>query len=167
MKKISSKIVVIFILIFINLFITVIASVVAVDTQQQHIAITEIVADQRINIGQVVNLTDTMARVYIASENKPEGLDVFKEKVENASNHIDLIVDNLYQKNYKLIDGTDYKLKFRGAFEKDVFDNLDQFSQKWIDVKAQSAFLLDTSNMNDIESYQSVYESFKKQIITL
>ncbi|MBE0451759.1 MAG: hypothetical protein IBX70_13060 [Clostridia bacterium] len=109
MKKISSKIVAIFILIFINLFITVIASVVAVDTQQ-HIAITEIVADQRINIGQVVNLTDTMARVYIASENKPEGLDVFKEKVENASNHIDLIVDNLYQKNYKLIDGTDYKL---------------------------------------------------------
>ncbi|MBE0451760.1 MAG: hypothetical protein IBX70_13065 [Clostridia bacterium] len=43
-----------------------------------------------------------------------------------------------------------------------MFDNLDQFSQKWIDVKEQSAFLLDASNMSDIESYQSVYESFKE-----
>lgn len=160
MKKISSKIVAIFILILVNLFVTVIASVVAVDTQQQHIAITEIVADQRINIGQVVNLTDTMARVYVASGDIPTEINAFKTKVINSTDHIDLIIDNLYQKNYKLIDGSDYKLKFRGDFERDVFANLDQFSQKWIDMKAQTVFLLDSSNMNDLEKYKSVYQSF-------
>lgn len=167
LKRISTKIISIFALILICLTITIAASAVAVDTQMQHIAITELIAAERINIERVIDVTDAVARTYLAGNEPPIDLEELDGTINASEEMIDGIVDSIRNKSYTLVDGEVYELKFRDEFEYQLFDALDQFEANWIETKSDVDFLIDETNMSDRDSYKIVYESFKQTNPTL
>lgn len=160
--KISTKIITIFLLIFFCLSITVIASFIAVDTQRQHIAITELIAAERVNMEKVMNLTDTISRTALASGNFPLDAADLKNEVTKGEGMVNGVISSLYDKQYRLVDGTLYTLKFRADFEEKIYGALDKINGEWRRVTDLVSFLTDSQSLSDLALYQAKYEEFRE-----
>lgn len=73
-KKLSFKLILVFMVMVVALTVTIIASYVAIDTQKQHIAITEIISEERILAekfsSETINLAQSrMSHMYFTDIN--------------------------------------------------------------------------------------------------
>ncbi len=116
MRTIRGKLIIVYLLIFIALALTVISSYIAVDTQKQHLILTELLSKQKLLIERVTFTTINAAetglankdRFILKSEENSESIAAYKEGV-------DFMLGAFTDLEYPL-DGKIVKLKFRGSF---------------------------------------------------
>ncbi len=90
MRTIRGKLIIVYLLIFIALALTVISSYIAVDTQKQHLILTELLSKQKLLIERVTFTTINAAetglankdRFILKSEENSESIAAYKEGVD-------------------------------------------------------------------------------------
>lgn len=158
--RFSSKIIIIFILIFATLFAVVFTSYLAIDTQKQHIAITEIIGAERMAVERLTDLTTDIAKSNLGNNTMFMNDKSQVEKVINSRMEIDNIFVSLYKRQYRLIDGEIYQLRFRGEFEKKLYKKVDDVVSIWKNARDISSFLINADSIENKEEYLKKYNEF-------
>lgn len=162
MKKISSKIVTVFLLMIIALGSTITSSYVAINTQKQHLVLTELLSKQKLLIERVTFTTLNIAEIALALGEIPEykkddladGRIYFKD-VDFMLNAFDIL-------SYPISQEETIELDFRDEF-KVIFDAaIDEALIDWQKVKELSTYLGNSENINDRDAYYKVYLEYKE-----
>lgn len=167
MKTIRGKLVLIFILVFVSLFVTTFSAYVAVDTQKQHLILTELLSKQKLLVERVTFTAINMGEIAVYDQTR-----FLKLKSENASQlkeyeaTVDFMLNAFSVRAYP-IDGKDVRLKFSKSFALILDDALNTSISKWSDAKAQIAWLQDESNLKDLTGYTKRLDAFKQTNVTL
>ncbi|BEP30039.1 HD domain-containing phosphohydrolase [Helicovermis profundi] len=160
-KKLSFKLILVFMVMVVALTVTIIASYVAIDTQKQHIAITEIISEERILAekfsSETINLAQSrMSHMYFTDINDlSKSILLTEEKFNNLLETID-------SRRYTLIDGNEIKLKLGGDFEKKVVNKVEEIRDTFLKSSELSKELSSTLLDENSEKYKNLYKSFSE-----
>ncbi|MGB3366312.1 MAG: HD domain-containing phosphohydrolase [Acidaminobacteraceae bacterium] len=161
MKKISSKIIIVFLLMIIAMGSTIITSYVALDIQKQHLVLTELLSKQKLLIERVTFTTLNIAEIGLALGEIP---DYKKDDVADGRNYskdVDFMLGAFNTLSYPISETETIKLKFRKEF-KVIFDSvIDEALVDWQKVKELSIYLGDSDNLKDRDAYYKVYLEYK------
>ena len=147
---------------FLALIITSISSYYAVDTQEQHLLLTELLSRQKLYIERVVNQTINLAEVGAVDQDKfRELLEENRDELKNNVAEVEKLFSNAQNRVYTLRD-EDIELKFRDEFATLFDDALGKAFFSWQETKGQIKFLTAAKNIRQTEKYQKVLENFKE-----
>lgn len=167
MKTIKGKMLSIYALVFLALASTVIGAFVAVDTQEQHLVLTELLSKQKLLVERVTFTAINAGENALS--NKERYLTTLDQNMfvfEDNSGKVDFMLKAFTDKSYPL-DGKIVKLKFRNEFLK-IFDQALEVSQtEWSNAKADALWLLDPNNTSDLELYETKLDEFRDLNINL
>lgn len=160
--RLSFKIVFIFFLILVALAFNVISSYYAVDTQEQHLLLTELLSKQKLLIEQVVYETSNLSNLAMANE------EIYLEKlsqnrgiIEQKMMEVDTLFTAAIDREY-ILDQDPIQLKFRDEFAV-LFDRvLYEAVKEWEKSKNNIAFLLDQQHLEEKETFKKVYTTFQE-----
>jgi len=161
MKTIKNKMFGIYGMVFVALMMTVIGAFVAVDTQRQHLVLTELLSKQKLLVERVTFSTINASETGLANKER------FQEKLEEnqAALHeytgaVDFMLNAFTIKEYPL-DGKVVELKFRDEFLI-IFDNaLDESKTQWLEAKADVEWLLNPEHLSDEVVYEAKLDEFR------
>jgi len=161
MRTIRGKLIIVYLLIFTALALTVISSYIAVDTQKQHLILTELLSKQKLLIERVTFTTINAAETGLANKDR------FKLKSEENSKSIaaykdgvDFMLGAFTDLEYPL-DGKIVTLKFRGSFLPIFDEAIAQSKSNWKDIKTDVHWLLDSNNLEDLTLYEQRLDYFR------
>lgn|GEM_PF-532214 len=157
-KKIVTKVVIIFLIMAVALGMTIGFSYVAVDTQKQHIAITEVVGAERMHMERFSLLTVNVSEAYLYKGTVPETSPAY-EQIQMSIEALDHIFEELYRRQYTLIDGSVVDLKVEGDFEALMYGKLDQILETFDEARDLSENLLNRPVEPGV--YEEKLEAFK------
>ncbi|WP_432666599.1 HD domain-containing phosphohydrolase [Wukongibacter baidiensis] len=163
MKKLSSKIIIIFLLVFIALASTVLTSYIAIDTQKQHMILTELLSKQKLLIERVINISGNTAEFALIEPTSLE--EKSSENIETVNKYIDTVEFMLHAfetKQYPIDKDEVVELKFRKDFEKIFLDAIKESQGQWKDVKDSVSYLMNKENITNYEEYRNKYNDFKE-----
>ncbi|MDH8677181.1 HD domain-containing phosphohydrolase [Fusibacter bizertensis] len=167
MKTIRGKLLLIFMLVFVALFVTTASAYVAVETQKQHLILTELLSKQKLLVERVTFTAINMGEIAIYDKDRFQKLKSDNEaQLKEYEGAVDFMLNAFSIKEYP-IDGKIVKLKFSQDFSKILDDALAVSFSKWSDAKAQINWLLDVSNLSDIALYTEKLDTFKVTNVTL
>lgn len=162
MKTIRSKIFSVYVLVLMALAITIVSAYVAVDTQRQHLIITELLSKQKLLIERVMFSTINSAESGLVNEERfIEKLDENGQAITSYQGDVDFMLNAFTILEYPL-DGKIVTLKFEGEFL-DVFSAAVSDSRgNWESAKEDVAWLLDPTNLSDKALYTGRLNGFRK-----
>ena len=157
-KKLSTKLIIIFILIFIALAATAITSNIAINTQRQHLIFTELVSE----------VTLLSERITAATKNTSDMADIDQElfrkradieKVKNNIARVEEILANFrageVERNGEIID-----LNFRGEFLEILNAALNDIDDSWENIKEKALYLNNPDNLDNLAEYRNIRANF-------
>ncbi len=154
MKTIKSKMLGIYGMVFIALMMTVVGAFVAVDTQRQHLVLTELLSKQKLLVERVTFSTINASEIGLANKERfQDKLDENQTALAEYTGAVDFMLQAFTDKAYPL-DGKIVELRFRDEFLVIFDDALDQSRDQWSDAKESVKWLLDPEHLED----QIVYE---------
>ena len=161
MNTIKSKLILIYILVFIAVATTIGSSYIAVNTQKQHLVLTELLSKQKLLVERVTFTIINTAEIakYDKSnfkENKDENTKYLKE-YEAA---VDFMLGAFTNKAYPL-DGKIVKLSFSSGFTKIFNPAIEETVKDWEQTKVESVWLLDENNLKNDVAYALALKQFK------
>ena len=167
MKTIRGKLLIIYSLIFIALTSTVISSYIAVDTQKQHLILTELIAKQKLLIERVTFTTINIAEIGMVDlekyiERKEENHDT----IDYAKGGVNFMLDAFTTLEYPL-DGRIVRLKFGKDFLPIFNEAIRNSQSKWNTVQEEVDWLLNEKNLEDINQYKARFEKFRQTNIEI
>jgi HD-GYP domain-containing protein (c-di-GMP phosphodiesterase class II) len=161
MKSIRFKLMSIFVLVFTAMFVVVVSSYIAIDTQKQHLVLTELLSKQKLLVERATYTTINSGEVALYNtsrfmETKDDNLKSIKTYVSSVD-----FMFNAFESRIYPLDGTNVKLKFNEAFSQ-VFDQgLVRSVASWEKAKADIDWLFDSNNLKDIVTYEERLDAFK------
>ena len=159
-KKIFFNVITIFLVMAIALSLTIGFSYVAIDTQKQHIAITEIVAAERTNVERFSLMTINIAenRIY-----NPEPSDFIEEKeaIQASIDALEHIFYELNNRQYTLIDGSVIDLNLSGSFETLMYGKVEEIEKVFDQAKLLSGRLIDSQYPSTSPEYSHDLINFR------
>lgn len=158
-KKIFFKVIVIFLIMGTALAMTIGFSYVAIDTQKQHIAITEVVGAERMNMERFSLLTVNIGqnKIYNPSgQASDQNLRDIQGSVDTLLN----LLDELNRGQYTLIDGSVTQLKLQGDFERLLMDKLDEIDHNFAKAQDLSKHILADVYRDDPQAYRDHLDAF-------
>ncbi len=161
MKTIKSKMIGIYVMVFIALMMTVIGAFVAVDTQRQHLVLTELLSKQKLLVERVTFSTINAAETGLANPDRFEvKLSENQAALEEYTGAVDFMLQAFTDKAYP-IDGKIVELKFRDAFLT-IFDSaLDKSREEWAEAKTDVDWLLTPENIRSADTYEAKLDEFR------
>lgn len=161
MKTIRSKIFSVYVLILLALAITVVSAYVAVDTQRQHLIITELLSKQKLLIERVMFSTINSAEAGLVNEVRfIEKLEENDASITGYEKDVDFMLNAFTILEYPL-DGKIVKLRFEGEFLEIFSEAVDASKVNWKVAKEEVDWLLNPENLKDIDTYQNRLDSFR------
>lgn len=168
MKTIRGKLLIIYGLIFIAMASTVVSSYIAVDTQKQHLILTELLSKQKLLIERVTFTTNNISETGTVDttrflEKKDENIEI----INGARHGVDFMLDAFTTLEYPL-DGKIVRLKFGEDFLPIFEEAIKNTNYKWTSIQKEVDWLLDENNLDDIDIYKERLDSFQdinKEII--
>lgn len=147
---------------FLVLVITSVSSYYAVDTQEQHLLLTELLSAQKLYIERVVNQTVNVAQLGTIDQAKFQNqLTQNRKQLEGNIAEVDRLFSNARNRVYTLRD-ENIELKFRDEFARLFDDALAEAYASWQETKEQVAFLTTPENINQGAEYERVLAEFRE-----
>ena len=158
MKTIKGKLYFVYLLIFMALVGTVFSSYVAVDTNNQHLMLSELLAKQRLNVEKVVLVTTNLSQIRLVDEALfAENKKMTFETIDQGIKNVDEVLDAFKTREY-VFDGKNRVLKFTGEFER-VFDKaVDEAEVNWMKAQEEIGMLVYTSELSN--EYIQMFDEF-------
>jgi len=161
MKTIKGKMLSIYGMIFLALFLTVAGAFVAVDTQRQHLILTELLSKQKLLVERVTFTTINASEIGLANTDRfIEKLEENQEALNSYTHMVDFMLQAFADKEYPL-DGKVVRLKFRDEFLIIFDDALDRSFNEWENAKEEVAWLLNPDNLDDKVAYETRLDNFE------
>ncbi|MCH4888412.1 HD domain-containing protein [Acidaminobacter sp. JC074] len=162
MKTIKGKMLSIYAMVFLALLATVIGAFVAVDTQRQHLVLTELLSKQKLLVERVTFSTINTGEIALANpERFNEKLSENTDAITEYSGAVDFMLQAFEDKEYPL-DGRIVRLKFRDEFLVVFDDALNTSKLEWQEAKQTIDWLLRAENLQDIDKYQEELDHFEE-----
>lgn len=161
MKTIRSKIFSVYILVLIALAVTIVSAYVAVDTQRQHLIITELLSKQKLLIERVMFSTINSAETGLVNQERYlEKLDENSSTIHGYEGAVDFMLNAFTILEYPL-DGQPVKLKFEGEFLEVFSAAVEESKGNWEAAKLEVDWLLDPNNLEDKALYTERLDTFR------
>ena len=161
MKTIKSKIFSVYLLIIMALVITIMSAYVAVDTQRQHLIITELLSKQKLLIERVMFSTINIGEISIVdAEHFEEKLQENRAAISKYEKDVDFMLNAFTILEYPL-NGQVVKLKFDGEFLTEFSSAVDASKGNWQLAKEELKWLLAPENLQNSTLYIEKLEAFK------
>ena len=162
LRKLSTRLYIVFLLMFVTLASVVVTSYIAVDTQSQHLILTDMLGSQELLAERV---TFTLSSIGEMGLNYPEG---FNENLADRR----AVIEKYYESVEEMLFGfKNYEFEYtednvvRLEFRKDFSDQFDIAVEKnivlWKDVRVYIDFLTNAENLNDRSVYEVKLNEFK------
>lgn len=145
----------------IALSLTIGFSYVAIDTQKQHIAITEVVAAERTNVERFSLMTINVAENRIYNP-EPSNFVEEKEAIQASIDALDHIFYELNNRQYTLIDGSVIELNLSGDFETLMYDKVEEIEEVFDRAKILSGRLIDSDYPSTSPEYSHDLKDFRQ-----
>lgn len=162
MKKLSTKIFTIFLLIIIALGSTIFASYLAVDTQTQHLVLTELLSKQKLLVERV---TFTVIELGDVGLYHPEDFEARKQEIDPSlkqyTGDVDFMLNAFDTLEYPLGNRI-VKLKFDEDFKVIFAQAIAGATERWNAVKTSIEYLDNPENLNDHEAYRKELNNFRE-----
>lgn len=161
-KTMTSKVVIVMVLFILALVVVITSAFIAIDTQDQHIMLTELLTKQELFVERVTFKTIAIASIAMVDEeefekrvlnNKSEILDEIKE--------VDLMLSYFEKRIFISPTGKIRPLKFRKSFLLLLDSAVSETKLEWMTARAKVEYLLDSKNIEDYYEYKSVLEEFQ------
>lgn len=124
MKRISSKIFLIFILMLSVMLASALSSYIATNTQEQHILLTEALGAKQLKVERVTQAAQYYTELRIldveALSDKSEEIDLIDHYIRD----VDSLLDDMINLRYPQDDGSVYELNFNAEFSEAFVDSL-------------------------------------------
>lgn len=161
MKTIKGKMLSIYGMVFLALFLTVAGAFVAVDTQRQHLILTELLSKQKLLVERVTFSTINAAEIGLANPDRfLKKLEENNDALNEYTGAVDFMLQAFTDKAYP-IDGKIVELKFRDEFLI-IFDNaLDQSKAEWANAQNEVRWLLNPEHLSDLSAYETRLDNFR------
>lgn len=161
MKTIKGKMFSIYGMVFLALFLTVLGAFVAVDTQRQHLVLTELLSKQKLLVERVTFSTINAAEIGLANpERFNDKLEENSDALKEYTGAVDFMLQAFTDKAYP-IDGKIVELKFRDEFLI-IFDNaLNESKAEWAKAQEEVKWLLNPENLNNSAEYEARLDDFR------
>lgn len=161
MKTIKGKMFIIYAMVFIALLITVIGAYIAVDTQRQHLILTELLSKQKLLVERATYSTINAAEAGLVNQDRfIEKLEENQGSIEQNIGSVDFMLDAFTIKSYP-IDGKEVALKFKDEFMT-IFDQaLEESKTEWTTAKASITYLLNPDNLSNLNTYKKELDEFR------
>lgn len=161
LKRISSKIIAVFVLLLIGLASTVISGLLATDTQEQHIILSDILNNLRYYVSRVVDQTAGHSELCLADKEKYRKK--ARESMMGISDHIkevDHRLNALLVKRY-IYNKREVPLKFSDDLVVDFDFHLKKAIKNWEKLKKLTHYLLTADDNVKSEFYVTELERFR------
>lgn len=161
MKTIKGKMLSIYGMVFLALFLTVLGAFIAVDTQRQHLVLTELLSKQKLLVERVTFSTINAAEIGLANpERFLDKLEENNDALEEYTGAVDFMLQAFADKAYP-IDGKIVELKFRDEFLIIFDDAVEESKDEWNKAREEVNWLLDPSNLADTKAYETRLDDFR------
>lgn len=148
-------------MVFVALMMTVIGAFVAVDTQRQHLVLTELLSKQKLLVERVTFSTINASETGLANKERFQvKLEENQAALDEYTGAVDFMLNAFTIKEYPL-DGKVVELKFRDAFLVIFDDALEQSKEQWVEAKQDVEWLLDPDNLHDQVLYETKLDEFR------
>lgn len=160
MKSIKGKLFFVYALIFIALSLTIISSSVAVDTSNQHLMLSELLSEQRLQVELVILTTINISNIRLIDEDKyNEMKDQTIEDIEQYKIGVEKVLE-AFQKREYYYNNKIQALKFEGDFEIVFIKAVLEARKNWDNAYEEiQALIQPETEIN--ESYVSMVNDFK------
>ncbi len=162
LRKLSTKLYIVFLLMFVTLASVVVTSYIAVDTQRQHLVLTDMLGSQELLTERV---TFTLSSIGETGLNNPDSFsDNLDGRLEGIERYYDSVEEmlvgfDIYE--FRYTDDNIVKLEFREAFRKEFDYAIDKNLELWKDVRYYIDFLTNSENLANKTAYEDKLEAFK------
>lgn len=162
LKKLSTKLYIVYILMFVTLASVVITSYVAVDTQRQHLILTDMLGAQSLlseRVGYQLTIVGQIGMTMNDTAN--QSVMQQRESITENYNAVQEMLEGFVRRRFEYTEGKVVELHFQEDFER-VFDQaLQQSISSWSQVRYYINYLTDPENLADHESYTRNMEAFQ------
>jgi len=146
----------VFLLMFITLASVVVTSYIAVDTQRQHLILTDMLGSQELLSERV---TFTLSSIGEMGLNNPEGfhdnLDDRKEVIEKYYTSVERMLIGFRNYEFEYTENNVVQLEFRADFAEQFDIAVDRNLELWATVRTYIDYLTNADNLSDAIQYQS------------
>lgn len=169
LRKLSTKLYFVFLLMFVTLASVVITSYIAVDTQRQHLILTDMLGSQEILTERV---TFTLSSIGEMGLNDPDGfaknVDERQGLINNYYDSVERMLLGFDQYEFEYTENNVVELKFQEDFKRDFDIAVDRNLELWKDVGYYIDYLTDKDNLRDKELYGvklSEFQGLNKSVL--
>lgn len=166
MKSIKGKLYFVYALIFTSLSLTILSSYIAVDTSNQHLMLSELLAEQRLQVELVITTTLNLANIRLIDEEKYQLIQGQTRKdIEGYKVGIESILNTFQSREYYYNDKLQ-ELKFNGDFERIFMKAVDEAEKNWALAYLEIQNLLGPETLVD-DIYMANVDSFETMNVML
>lgn len=166
MKSIKGKLYFVYALIFASLSLTIFSSYIAVDTSNQHLMLSELLAEQRLQVELVTNMTVNFSHLRLIDDDQYK---VIQEKtledLEKFNEAVARVLDTFQSRQYFFNDKLQ-ELKFEGEFEEVFVKAIDEAENNWNKAYQEMQVLANPDAVID-EQYQTNVDNFEMMNVML
>jgi HD-GYP domain-containing protein (c-di-GMP phosphodiesterase class II) len=151
MKSIKGKLFAVYSLILVSLSLTVFSSYIAIDTSNQHLMLSELLAEQRLNVELISVTTINSSTIRLTNETYYQ--DYHKETLDAVKLNkvaVDKVLRAFIMREFYVKDELKV-LKFGGDFESLFIKVVQEAEKKWSDAYNDIEYLLDPNQQIDLD----------------
>lgn len=169
MRKISGKVVLIFLLMFVILVSSVWSSLIATNTQEQHVLLTEVMMETKVKINRVTLETAYLSELRASNLAGQAIIDERLRALEGDIESVHTTLENLGKLMYPLPNGHVYDLRFDGGFEPLFLEALGEAQRHFDDLIAHIDLLRKDTGISEeqqamfVDMILSVNESLDRE----
>lgn len=162
LKKLSTKLYIVYILMFVTLASVVITSYVAVDTQQQHLILTDMLGEQSLLSERVGYQLTIVGQVGMRMQEAADQ-NVLEQREEIIKNYkeVQRMLEGFEKRQFEYTEGKIIELHFQEDFDR-VFDQaIQQSLVSWSQVDYYIDYLTNPDHLADHELYTKMMDEFQ------
>lgn len=166
MKSIKSKLFAVYALIFVSLSLTIFSSYIAIDTSNQHLMLSELLAEQRLSVELIATTTLSASTLRLTDEEQYQlDYDDTNEVISNYKTSVENVLMSFINREYHF-DGKVQRLKFEEKFEQVFIDAVNESETNWDLACDDIQYLLDRDTPID-DNYRSARQAFSQTNLSL
>jgi len=162
LRKLSTRLYIVFLLMFVTLASVVVTSYIAVDTQSQHLVLTEMLGSQEILTERVTFTLSNIGELgLVQPETFDENVNTNLESIKGYYDTVQRMLNGFDTYAFEYTEGNIVELKFRKDFRESFDVAVDRNLELWTDVGYYIEFLTDKNNLNNPGEYKVKLDAFK------
>lgn len=162
LRKLSTRLYLVFFLMFITLASVVVTSYIAVDTQSQHLVLTDMLGAQEILTERVTFTLSNIGELGLVQKSSfNDNVDTNIEDIHTYYETVQRMLEGFDTYSFEYTEGNVVELKFREDFRKDFDVAVDRNLELWEQVGGYIDYLTNRESIENTAEYETKLHEFR------